>query len=414
MNIAVIGGGPAGVAAAGFAGGGKNNITLIEKNEKICKKLFITGKGRCNITNNCTNEEFISNVVTNPRFLFSALKAFPPQKTIELLEGLNCPLKTERGNRVFPQSDKSSDIISAFQRFLKNNNVAVKLNTECKSIFVKEKGFLIVTDNGNIQSDKIIICGGGASYPATGSNGKIFNLIKGLGHIVTELKPALCPIITEEDVSGIAGLSLKNVNAEITCGGKKAYSGFGEMLFTHQGLSGPLILSASSYINNYQKTDNIIVKIDLKPALDEKTLINRINRDLTEAKNKLFKNSLNDLLPKSLIPFIIKLSQIPPEMQANSVTAEQRRQLAALLKNLTFKVKALDRLDVAIVTSGGVSVKEINPSTMESKIIKGLYFAGEVIDYDALTGGFNIQAAISTGYLAGISAAADGENNEPY
>jgi predicted Rossmann fold flavoprotein len=408
MNVAVIGAGPAGVLAAGFAAGGRNRILLIDKNEKICKKLFITGKGRCNITNNCAPDEFISNVVTNPRFLFSAVKAFPPSAAISLLEELGCPLKTERGNRVFPSSDKSSDVISAFKKFLSNNNVEIKLNTECKGIEKNGVGFVVNTNKSDFKVDRVIICGGGASYPATGSTGQIFDLIKKSGHKVIDLKPALCPLALYEDVAALAGLSLKNVSLEVLYGGKKIFADFGEMLFTHEGVSGPMILSASSYLNKYADKsgtlENAIINIDLKPALDEKTLIGRINRDLDAAKNKLFKNSLNDLLPKSLIPYIIKLSLIPEDLQANSVTSQQRRHLALLLKKMTFNVKALGSFENAIVTSGGVDVKEINPSTMESKIIKGLYFAGEVIDVDALTGGFNLQIAMSTGYAAGVNA----------
>lgn len=404
MIIAVIGAGAAGVIAAGVASSAKHKVILLDKNDKICKKLFITGKGRCNITNDCTADEFIENVVTNPRFLYSAVKAFPPQNTISFFNGLGCMLKTERGNRVFPSSDKSSDIITALRKFLSNNNVNMMLSTECKDIVKNSEGFIIHTNKGIIKADKVIIAAGGASYPATGSNGQIFSIIEKLGHAVTELKPALCAVIVKENVSELAGLSLKNVRIQAICGGKKVYGDMGEMLFTHNGLSGPLILSASSYINKYDINKGVQISIDLKPALDLDTLISRINRDFLQLKNKLFKNSLNELLPKSLIPFIIKTSQIPPEIQVNSITAEKRRVLASLLKNLTFNVSGLAGIEGAIVTSGGVCVKQINPSSMESKIISGLYFAGEVIDVDALTGGFNLQAAISTGYLAGKSA----------
>lgn len=405
MNIAVIGGGPAGLVSAGICSQSGAAVILIEKNAKLGKKLYITGKGRCNLTNNCSVEDFLLNVPTNPRFLNSAIRAFTPTDTISFFEKLNCPLKTERGNRVFPESDKSSDIISAFERFLHNNKVKVKLNTACQDIKINEKQeFEIQTDKGVATVQKLIICSGGASYSSTGSTGELFSIIKRLGHTVIDLKPALCPLILEEScVKDLAGLSLKNVTVEAIFNKKKLYSGFGEMLFTHEGVSGPLILSMSSYIN---KADikNVEISIDLKPAIDEKTLLNRINRDFLEAKNKLFKNSLNELLPKSLIPIIINLSGISPELQTNSVTAVQRRSLVQLLKNLTFKVKSLDTLESAIITSGGVSVKEINPSTMESKLIKGLYFAGEVIDTDALTGGFNIQIALATGFLAGTNA----------
>lgn len=407
MKIAIIGGGASGVMAAVTASEKNAKVQIIEKNEKLCKKLFITGKGRCNITNNCNQDQFLSNIVTNKRFLFSSIKSFSPENTINFFEKHNCSLKTERGGRVFPFSDKSSDIIKVFEKLLKEKNVEINLNTNCQEIIKNDKGFIILTNKGKFSADKVIVCGGGKSYSQTGSNGQIYSIITKLGHTITEIKPALCPILLQEDVSSLAGLSLKNVSIQATLNGKKIYSDFGEMLFTHNGVSGPIVLSMSSFIN---KSDlkNIILKVDLKPALDQKMLISRINRDFLETQNKLFRNSLNGLLPKSIIPFIIKLSQIPADIQVNSITAKQRQFLANLLKNLSFKVKALEDIDKAIITSGGVNVKEINPSTMESKILKGLYFAGEVIDVDALTGGFNLQIALCTAFTAANNAA---ENN---
>jgi predicted Rossmann fold flavoprotein len=402
VKIAVIGGGPAGIMAAAAAS--KNaEVILIEKNRKIGKKLFISGKGRCNITNNCDKKEFLNNVVTNNKFLYSAINAFSPDDTINLLEKLGCPLKTERGGRVFPQSDKSSDVIAAFERYLHQCGVNILYNTACINITRSGGGFDILTDGGIIKADKVIICSGGKSYSATGSSGELFEIIKNSGHTITRLLPSLCPIILKEDVSTLAGLTLKNVRIK-ALGRKKIFEDMGELLFTHRGISGPLALSMSAYINKFY-IDGIKIIIDLKPALDENKLINRINRDFLDSKNKLFKNSLDELLPKSLIPIIINLSKINADKQCNAVTAVERRFLANLLKNLTFTAQCLDDIDCAIVTSGGVSVKEIDPSTMQSKIVKGLYFGGEVIDVDALTGGFNIQTALSTGFVAGSSCA---------
>lgn len=404
MNIIVIGGGPAGIMAAGTAAKSGADVILLEKNAKLGKKLYITGKGRCNITNNCDNDTFIKNVVTNPRFLYSSIKSFSPENTMEFFENAGCRLKTERGGRVFPESDKSSDILSAFQHFISGSGVKLILNCKCNDIKYFDGKFSVYTDKGVLTADKLIIASGGVSYSATGSTGELFKLIETLGHKIIPLKAALCPLIIKEDfVKELAGLSLKNVNVSAVHGGKVIYSEFGEMLFTHNGVSGPVILSMSSFINKYE-AENIKVIIDLKPALDEKILYNRINRDFLAAKNKNFKNSLNELLPKSLIPVIIKLSGIDEEKQTNSVTAEERKRLVKLLKNFTLTVKSLDDIESAIITSGGVSVGEINPSSMESKIISGLYFAGEVIDVDALTGGFNIQIALSTGYIAGKNA----------
>lgn len=393
--------------AAGTAASFGARVRLIERNEKLGKKLYITGKGRCNVTNACAAEEFISNVVTNPRFLYSAIKAFSPEDTVALLEKYGCKTKVERGRRVFPQSDKASDVTAALLKFLRENGVEIIYGTRCLGVKRDDGGFKVTTDKGTLFSRKVIICTGGASYPSTGSTGEMFKVIEKLGHAVNPLRPALCPIILKEKyVSRLEGLTLKNVGLSAFYGGKKAYNGFGEMLFTRDGISGPIALSLSSHINKLELSE-ITIALDLKPALDEKALIDRINRDFLEAKNKFFKNSLGGLLPKSLIPIIIDLSKIPPQKQVNSVTAEERRALAALLKRMEFHPERLAGFEEAIVTSGGVDVKQINPSTMESKLIEGLFFAGEAIDVDALTGGFNIQAAFSTGYLAGKEAAGE-------
>lgn len=404
MNVAVIGGGPAGMMAAGTAAKNGAKALLVERNEKLGKKLYITGKGRCNVTNNCPFDEFLKNVVTNSKFLHSALSAFSPSDAVSFLEKYGCRLKAERGGRIFPESDKASDITAAFTRFLSENKVEIMLSSRCLDIVPKAGGFDIITDRGNFSADRLVICTGGASYPSTGSTGEMFGLIEKMGHTVTPLRPALCPLVLKEKyIVELAGLTLKNVSLTAVYKGKKVFSDFGEMLFTHDGISGPLALSLSSYVNRYDLGE-VTITVDLKPALDEKTLTDRINRDFLEAKNKFFKNSLNELLPKSLIPIIINLSGIDPEKQVNSVTAEERKRLARLLKNLGLHPERLYGLEAAIVTGGGVNVKEINPSTMESKLVSGLFFAGEVIDIDALTGGFNIQCALSTGYLAGTWA----------
>jgi len=405
MDVVVIGGGPAGMMAAGMAAGLGARVRLVERNEKLGKKLYITGKGRCNVTNFCDEGEFISNVVTNSKFLYSAIRAFSPADTVAFLEKYGCKIKVERGRRVFPQSGKASDVTAALFRFLRENGAEIMLNTCCLGVERVQGGFKVATDEGVLFAHKVIICTGGASYPSTGSTGEMFVAIEKLGHAVSPLRPALCPIVLKEKFVGqLAGLTLKNVGLSAFYEGKKVFSGFGEMLFTHDGISGPVALSMSSHINKTE-LNRITIILDLKPALDEKALYDRINRDFLGAKNKFFKNSLTVLLPKSLIPIIIDLSKIPPQKQANSVTAEERRALARLLKRLEFHPESLADFEEAIVTCGGVDVKQINPSTMESKLVQGLFFAGEVIDFDALTGGFNIQAALSTGYLAGKGAA---------
>lgn len=402
MKTLVVGGGASGMACAYFSAKNGDDVVLIEKNEKLGKKLFITGKGRCNVTNDCNEKEFLENVVTNPKFLFGAIYAFNSQKTIELLEKNGLSLKTERGRRVFPLSDKSSDVIKTLTNLCIESGVQVHLNETVTDILEKEgKIKSIVTDKGKYSCDKVVICTGGKSYSSTGSTGDGYKFARKLGHTVSELKPALCPLyLKEEWIKTVQGLSLKNVGFSVVACGKNIFHQQGELLFTHFGISGPLALSASSYINKYNKND-ISLYLDLKPALSEEQLSDRILRDFIKYKNKDLQNSLNDLLPKSLIKPIIFLSSISPNKKNNVITKEERKRLVNALKNIKFTIQKQASVEESIITSGGVSVKEINPKTMESKLIKGLYFAGEVIDVDALTGGYNLQIAFATGFVAG-------------
>ncbi|MDR1905559.1 MAG: NAD(P)/FAD-dependent oxidoreductase [Clostridiales bacterium] len=401
MRIAVLGGGPAGVFAAGTASESKNNsVVLFEKNEKILKKLFISGKGRCNITNACSEAEFISNVVNGGRFLFSALKAFSPSETVRFFEERGLKLKTERGGRVFPASDKSSDVIKTLERFLRERGVELRAGGAVLSIKKHGNGFLVKYTGGEECFDAVVIATGGKSYPRTGSDGDGYRYAESFGHTIVEPHPALCAVRVGQNVKALEGLSLKNVSAAVCLDGKTLFSEFGEMLFTSDGLSGPIILSLSSRINRWD-LKRTSIKLDLKPALSEETLDNRVIRDFKENINRDFLNSLNDLLPKSLVPYVIDAVKIPPRTKVNELSRENRRRLVYTLKNLTFDSLELAPLDTAIVTSGGVALNEINPKTMESKLVKNLYFSGEVLDIDALTGGFNIQAALSTGYVAG-------------
>lgn len=403
-KVVVIGGGPAGMMAAGTAAQKGNKVTLIEKNEKLGKKLFITGKGRCNVTNASDPENLISNTPGNPYFLYSAFYTFTSDSTINFFENLGVPIKIERGNRAFPKSDKSSDIVRAMSRFLKNTGVTIKLNTAVKDIKIVDgvvKG--VKTDNGFIECDSVIIATGGLSYPVTGSTGDGFKFAKNFGHKVTSLYPSLVPLkVQEKWVNKLMGLSLKNVRISVLTENKEIYSGFGEMMFTHYGVSGPLILSASRFVNNIVNKKPKIY-IDLKPAMSEKELDTRILRDFNKYANKDFKNALDDLLPQKLIPVIISLSGIDETKKVNSITKEERAKLLSIIKNFTFTIVDTTGYSEAVVTMGGVDVDEIDPSTMESKIIKGVFFAGEVIDVDSFTGGYNLQIAFSTGYLAGIS-----------
>lgn len=420
-NIIVVGGGAAGMIAAVAAAEKGNNVTLIEKNEKLGKKLFITGKGRCNVTNAADMDVLFANVCTNEKFLYSAFYQYDNQAIMAFLEKAGCPLKIERGDRVFPVSDHSSDVIAAFQRELKKNGVEVLLNTEVKELLVAECGIQKASESQNeevfcdkpmitgvqlangkrIDADAVIVCTGGVSYPSTGSTGDGHRFAKDTGHKIIECKPSLVPLETAESwCKDLMGLSLRNVSVRLMMGKKEIYNGFGEMLFTHFGVSGPLILSASAYYVKQKKKETQLL-IDLKPALDEEQLDKRLLRDFEENKNKQFKNALNGLFPTKLIPAMIELSGINPDKKVNEITREERKKFVTLIKNLPLNITGTRSFAEAIITQGGVSVKDVNPSTMESKKVQRLYFAGEVLDLDAMTGGFNLQIAWSTGHLAG-------------
>ncbi len=402
MKTIVIGGGPAGMIASYFSATTGNKTILIEKNEKLGKKLYITGKGRCNVTNNCDVNEFFTNVISNPRFLTSAIYNFTPNDLIALLESNGLQLKTERGNRVFPVSDKSSDVIKTISNMLKFAGVEVKLNETVENIIVND-GMVekVVTDLGDYECDKVIVATGGISYPLTGSTGDGYHFAKRFGHKVTNPVPALVPFkIKGTYCTELSGLTLKNITLNVDYNGKRVVSEFGELLFTHQGVSGPVVLTASSKINRLEKSA-VRMWIDLKPALDEETLDQRIIRDFEELKNRELKNSLQKLLPSSLIPIVISRSGIKESKRNNEITREERRKLLNVLKHFTLDYDGLCPFSQAVVTAGGVSVDQVNPKTMESKLVKGLYFAGEVLDVDALTGGFNLQIAFATGAKAG-------------
>lgn len=399
-KVIVIGAGPAGMMAA-LEASKNHEVTLIEKNEKIGKKLYITGKGRCNVTNAKDIGEFFDNIPGNPYFLYSALYSFTNQDTINLLEDLGVPLKVERGDRVFPKSDKSSDIINAFQNALVDNNVNIKLNSEVTNVHYSNNKiqYIEVNNNTKIYADYFIICTGGVSYPQTGSTGDGLKYSRLMGHKIIETKGSLVPIqLKESFFKELQGLSLKNVELKILEGKNLVYKNFGEMLFTHFGVSGPIVLTGSRYIGEGR---NYSIKINLKPALNEKELDERIQRDFAKNINKDFKNSLDELLPQKIIPIIIRLSEIDENKKVNSITRTERKKLVNLIHELTFNVEKLRPIAEAIVTAGGVDIDEIDPSTMQSRIIDNLYFAGEVMDVDAFTGGYNVQIAFSTGYLAG-------------
>ncbi len=404
-NVVVIGGGAAGMMAAGTAAERGLNVTLIEKNPRLGRKLMITGKGRCNLTNACEDvNTLIKNVVTNGKFLYSAFYGFDNMQTIDFFNKLGVETKIERGNRVFPVSDKSSDIVDALRDFVVNNNV--KIINDTVNDILEENGnvsAVICENNKFIPADSVILATGGISYPTTGSTGDGYTFAENLGHTITDLRPSLVPLVVEEEwVTSLSGLSLKNVAVTVTNSkGKKVYSDFGEMMFSHSGITGPVILSASAYMKN-MRTDKYKITLDLKPALSEKQLDERVLRDFSQNINKDFINSLDALLPKALIPVLIDLAGISPRKKTNSVTHEERTCFTKLIKNIELNVLDFCPPETAIITSGGVSIKEINPSTMESKLVSGLFFAGEIIDVDALTGGFNLQIAFSTGRLAGI------------
>lgn len=406
-KVIVAGGGAAGMMAAIWAAREKKQVLLLEQNEKLGKKLFITGKGRCNLTNGCESEEqFFSKVVSNYRFLYSSFSGFSNQDTIEFFESLGLKLKRERGERIFPESDHSSDVIKVLSREMDRLGVIVRLNTKIQSLMIKEGVFRGVRlSNGQTETgDSLILATGGLSYPSTGSTGDGYEWAKEAGHKVTELSPSLVPIHMKEDCcERMMGLSLRNIGFRAYAGKKKVYEEFGELLFTHFGISGPVALSFSAYAGKYLKKDLKIV-LDLKPAMSKDQLDSRILRDFDEKKNKQFKNSLDDLLPKKMIPIIIEISAIAPDKKVNEITREERSRLVTLLKEFPLTVTGLGNWNEAIITKGGVAVKEVNPKTMESKLVKGLYFAGEILDLDALTGGYNLQIAWSTGYLAGRNA----------
>lgn len=400
----VIGGGPAGMIACGTLSKECDKVILIEKNKFLGKKLRITGKGRCNITNNADIEEFINNVPTNPRFLYSAFYSFTNMDIISLLESLGVKTKVERGERVFPESDSAKEVADALKKYALSKNVTLINDEVVKILTDGGKITGVKTTKGIYKADYVVLATGGCSYPLTGSDGGGYKLAKSVGHSIITPKPSLIPIVTNEKwVKDLMGLSLKNIEISVfNSKNKKIYSDFGEMLFTHFGVSGPVILSASAHIKNIDK-ENYTISIDLKPALDFDKLDKRICRDFEQFKNKHIINALDELLPKALIPLIIKLSNIPEHKEVNSITKEERHALIDTMKNLKVSVKEFRPIDEAIITSGGIKVGEINPSTMESKITENLYFAGEIIDVDAYTGGFNLQIAYSTGYLAAIS-----------
>lgn len=404
-KVLVIGGGAAGMFAAVFAAYNGNEVHLFEKNEKLGKKIYITGKGRCNITNASDMETLFQSVVTNSKFLYSSFYGYTNQDTIDFFERIGVKTKIERGNRVFPVSDHSSDVIAGLTRELRNLGVEIHLYSEVVKVVGKEKFEYIELKNGQkVKGDACIVATGGFSYQTTGSTGDGYRFAKALGHEVTDILPALVPLVIKEDyVKELQGLSLRNVKATVLDGKKKLYEDFGEMLFTHFGVSGPLMLSASSYIASKVKTKELKLIIDLKPALTFEQLDQRVLRDFDENINKQFKNAVQKLFPTKLIPVILAVCNIDPDKKVNLITKEERHQFVTLIKNFTFTIQGLRDFNEAIITKGGIKVKEINPTTMESKLVQNLYFVGEVLDLDALTGGFNLQIAWSTGYAAGSS-----------
>lgn len=405
-DVIVIGGGAAGLMAAGTAAHDGLKVCLIEKKDRLGRKIRITGKGRCNITNDCDEQTFIASVPTNGRFLYSAIHQFNSRDTITFFEGLGLPVKVERGNRVFPQSDKADDVADRLGAFVKGGGTEI-LTGEVKKLVIEDGAVRGVQlhDGSELFAGSVIVCCGGASYPGTGSTGDGYRFARQAGHTVTDLRPSLVPLtVDSEECREMMGLSLKNVSLRVhdTQKGKQIYEDFGEMLFTHFGLSGPIVLSASAHTRD-MLPGKYEVSIDLKPALTPEQLDARLQRDFSENLNRDFGNSLGALLPRKMIPVIIKRSKIPPETKCNQITREMRRSFAELLKSLTYPVSGFRPIEEAIVTSGGVKVSEINPKTMESKLISGLYFAGEVLDVDAYTGGFNLQIAFCTGRLAAES-----------
>ena len=412
MKVIVIGGGPAGIMAAITAAENGNKVILLEKMERLGRKLLITGKGRCNITSSLPIEDFIQNTPGNGQFLYSCFKNYTNQDIIEFLKKEGLEVKEERGNRIFPTTDKSIDVLECFKRKLKELKVDIRYNTKVIDIVKREDKLQVKTQNNTYEAEKVILATGGKSYPLTGSTGDGYKLAQKLGHTITKIKPSLVPLESYDKkiCKNLQGLSLRNVKIELKNieNNKTIYEDFGEMLFTHFGVSGPTILSSSAHLVRYKnieellKNRKIILKIDFKPALSEEKLDERILRDFTELKNKQFKNSLNKLLPQKLIPVIIEKSNINPEKKVNEITKQERKNLVKLLKDFELIISNFRPIEEAIITSGGINIKEINPKTMESKLIEGLYFAGEIIDVDSYTGGFNLQIAYSTGYTAGM------------
>lgn len=414
MKVIVIGGGPSGMMAAITAAESGNKVILLEKMERLGRKLLITGKGRCNITSSLPIDDFIQNTPGNGQFLYSCFKNYNNQDIIRFLKSQGLEVKEERGNRIFPVTDKSLDVLECFKKRLKELNVEIVYNTKVTEIIPKnEKEILQVktVDNKLFEAEKVVLATGGKSYPLTGSTGDGYKIAQKLGHTVTPIRPSLVPLecYDKKMCKDLQGLSLRNVRIEIKNieNNKVIYEDFGEMLFTHFGVSGPTILSGSAHLVRYKnieellKSKKIILKIDFKPALSEEKLDERILRDFSEFKNKQFKNSLEKLLPQKLIPIIIEKSKINPDKKVNEITKQERKNIVKLLKNFEISISAFGPIDEAIITSGGINIKEINPKTMESKLVPGLYFAGEIIDVDAYTGGFNLQIAYSTGFTAG-------------
>ena len=405
MNkIVVIGGGPAGMLAAVSASGDNTKVVLLEKNEKLGKKLFITGKGRCNITNSADTSIIMKNIMTNPKFMYSALESYDNTDIIRDIESNGCRVKEERGGRMFPVSDHSSDVIKALSNMLDASGVDVRLRSEVKKIEKTDNGFEVTLSNGKKESaDGLIIATGGVSYAATGSTGDGFDFAKTFGHSVTDLKPSLVPLVSSDGwCKDLQGLSLKNTGLKMYSAGKLLYEDFGEMMFTHFGITGPMILSASSYYHK-RKSDDVTIHLDLKPALSEDALDERLLREISENHEKHFINMLPSLLPAKLVPVIARMSGIEEHKKCGDIKKEERKKLVHLLKDLEIHVTGTRGFEEAIITKGGISVKEVSPKTMMSKLCDGLFFAGEALDLDALTGGFNLQIAWSTGYLAGKS-----------
>lgn len=406
-RVVIIGAGASGMMAAKVAGDRGYKVTVLEKQKRCGQKLLITGKGRCNITNNCEIEELIENVPTNGKFLYSAFYTFTNDQVIDMFNDLGVETKTERGKRVFPVSDKAVDVVRALERQMNSNkNVEVLLNSKVDKIIAEDGAVkkVVLSDKREIECDSVIVATGGVSYPKTGSTGDGYRFAKNLGHTIITPKPSLIGLEVMEDyVADLAKLSLRNVSIEVyNSENKKIYDDFGEMEFTKYGIDGPIIKSASCRMGDLSK-DNYKIVLDLKPALDEEKLDKRIQKDFQKYSNKNFENSLNDLLPKQLIPTIVKLSKIDPYIKVNQISKEERKNLVHLIKHISFTVKNYRPIEEAIITSGGIKTSEINSSTMESKLVSGLFFAGEVIDIDAYTGGFNLQIAFSTAYLAGIN-----------